>query len=348
MPITTEILNTTFSDLRPPLQVAFKRRDPLWRVLDDKAKIDQNTGSLIERTFTGTAPARGVGIFDGFELLNMVRVQRTRRYRVEPARLVVAINIPKKELNYNTGNKAVIKLIENYPQAVLMGMKTDIDSYMLSGVSRGIVFATAELRGLLSLNGQVTTGLGTGVANGLLDFAASTAQADSVQDVAKSVADQHFNQFADIPAWATSGMRTERAVYRQCSAYADDGEGPDITLMDPDVFANFEEAKLSFVRTVVVEDKTEKTETMELSLGLSKVYYAPSLLRANFTGVAADGVTYMLNSDYLELPVSEDINVSDFRERVGDQDVVTAVAAWQGNLVATRLPPHGCVSGGAA
>ena len=40
-------------------------------------------------------------------------------------------------------------------------------------------------------------------------------------------------------------------------------------------------------------------------------------------------------------------NVSEFKERVGDQDVVTAIFAMQGNLICTKLPAQGCVSGGA-
>jgi hypothetical protein len=65
-------------------------------------------------------------------------------------------------------------------------------------VSNGLVFQTAELRGLLTLNGQNGSGIGTGVTNGLLDFQATTAQTDTVQDVAKSSTYYHFNQYNDI------------------------------------------------------------------------------------------------------------------------------------------------------
>ena len=87
---------------------------------------------------------------------------------------------------------------------------------------------------------------------------------------------------------------------------------------------------------------------MELTLGTAKVYYSPNLLRANFTAPANDGVTYFINSDYFELPLLKDITISKYTDRVGDQDVITAHAEWHGNSIATRLPPHGCVSGGAA
>ena len=38
--------------------------------------------------------------------------------------------------------------------------------------------------------------------------------------------------------------------------------------------------------------------------------------------------------------------ISDFKERVGDQDVVTALFSMQGNLISTKVPAQGVVSGG--
>ena len=186
MAITTEVLNTTFADLRGPLVNSFVRSNELFDALMSKARMPMEGGSFIERTFTGAAPARGVGIFVGDELLNMTRRQEIRKFQVEPHRLVVAINIPKKELMFNSGKLAVIRLIEEYPKTTMDGAQADINAYMLTGASRGLVFQTAELRGLLTLNGEVTTGIGTGVAHGLLDFALPAAQPQIVHRVTKS------------------------------------------------------------------------------------------------------------------------------------------------------------------
>jgi len=55
----------------------------------------------------------------------------------------------------------------------------------------------------------------------------------------------------------------------------------------------------------------------------------------------------MLNTDFIEFPMLEAPNVTEFKERVGDQDVVTAMFSMQGNLICTKTPAQGCVSGGA-
>ena len=348
MAITTEVLNTTFADLRGPLVNSFVRSNELFDALMSKARMPMEGGSFIERTFTGAAPARGVGIFVGDELLNMTRRQEIRKFQVEPHRLVVAINIPKKELMFNSGKLAVIRLIEEYPKTTMDGAQADINAYLLTGASRGLVFQTAELRGLLSLNGQVTTGIGARVQNGLLDFALPAAQTQIVQSVAKSSTYFHFNQYNDITAWATNGLTNLRKTYRQCAHYAGGmGKGPDLVVMDDDTYGNFEESRLNLVRVKVVEDKTDKTNMLGLDLGVAKVYPSIDLDRSLFSAPANDGVTYILNTDYIEFPLAEAPKISDFKERVGDQDVVTALFSMQGNLICTKTPAQGAVSGGA-
>jgi hypothetical protein len=348
MAISTEILNTTFADLRGPLINSFIRSNELLDALMTKARMPSEGGSLIERSFAGGAPARGVGVFVGDELLNMTRRQQTKRFQVEPHRIVAAINIPKKELLFNSGKLAVIRLIEEYPQTTLEGAKSDLNAYLLTGASRGLVFQTADLAGFLSMNGQFSAGSGTGVTNGLLDFQITTAQADTVQNVAKSTSYSHFNQYGAITSWATDGLPTLRKTYRQCAHYAGGmGKGPDLVVMDDDTYTNFEDSRLSLVRVALVEDKTEKTNMLGLELGVAKVYSSIDLNRAAFTGTAANGVTYILNTDFIEMPLMEAPSITPFSERVGDQDVVTAIFSMQGNIICTKTPAQGCVSGGA-
>jgi hypothetical protein len=353
MTISTELLNTTFADLRGPLVNSFVRSNELFEALNSKARMPMEGGTKIERSFSGGAPARGVGVYVGDELLNMTRRQQIRKFEVEPHRLVMAINIPKRELNQNSGKLAVIRLIEEYPQTSMEAAKADLNKFLLTGVSRGLAFNTSELLGFLTLNGQKTSGIGTGIEHGLLDFVAPASQTQSVQNVAKSSSYFHFNEYQDIGSWTGDGMTKLRKTYRQCSHYAGGvGKGPDLIIMDDDTFTNFEDERSQNVRVTLVDDKVDKTNTLGLSLGLASVTSSIDLDRTDtsaFTAATApaDGVTYMLNTDYIEFPMLEAPNISEFKERVGDQDVVTAIFAMQGNLICTKLPAQGCVTGGA-
>ena len=349
MSTSTELLNTTFADLRGPLANTFVRSNELFEALDKKMRMPQEGGTYIERSFTGGAPARGVGVYVGDELMNMTRRQQIKKFQMEPHRIVVAVNIPKKELKPNSGKLAIMRLIEEYPKTVMDGVRADLNKYLLTGASRGIVFQTSELRGFMTLNGQQSTGIGVGVTHGLLDFAIPTAQTETVQNVQKNSSYYHFNQFGDM-AGAAFDISKLRSTYRNCAHYAGGmGKAPDLVYMDGDTYTQFEENQANNFRvnvTTLQDGVDQKTNTLELSLGLAKVYSSIDLDLVDFTGVAAFGVTYILNSDFLEMPLLEAPNISGFKERVGDQDVVTAVFAMQGNVIATRTPPHGCVAGG--
>ena len=351
MSISTELLNTTFADLRGPLVNSFVRSNELFEALNSKARMPMEGGTKIERSFSGGAPARGVGVYVGDELLNMTRRQQIRKYEVEPHRMVMAINIPKRELNQNSGKLAVIRLIEEYPQTSMEAAKADLNKYLLTGASRGLAFGSSELYGLLTLNGQFASGIGTGVTRGLLDFEAFTSQSDTVQGVAKSSSYFHANQYNDISSFSANGITQLRKTYRQCAHYAGGvGKGPDLVIMDDDTYTNFEDSRRDNVRVSIVDDKIDKSNTLGLSMGIASVTSSIDLDRTDtsvFTGAAADGVTYMLNTDYIEFPMLEAPNISEFKERVGDQDVVTAIFAMQGNMICTKLPAQGCVSGGA-
>jgi hypothetical protein len=348
MAISTELLNTTFADLRGPLVNSFVRSNELFEALNSKARMPMEGGTKIERSFSGGAPARGVGVYVGDELLNMTRRQQIRKFEVEPHRLVMAINIPKRELAQNSGKLAIMRLIEEYPLTSMEAAKADLNKYLLTGTSRGLAFATSELQGFLTLDGQSNSGIGTGVTNGLLDFTAIGSQTETVQGVDKSSSYFHFNQYNDISSFAGNGMTQLRKTYRQCAHYAGGiGKGPDMIFMDDDTYTNFEDARSNNVRVSVVDDKIDKSNTLGLSLGLASVTSSIDLDRTGFTAPANDGVTYMLNTDFIEFPMLEAPNVSEFKERVGDQDVVTAIFAMQGNLICTKLVAQGCVSGGA-
>tara|TARA_A100001391_G_scaffold153779_2_gene111635 strand:+ start:8667 stop:9740 length:1074 start_codon:yes stop_codon:yes gene_type:complete len=352
MTISTELLNTTFADLRGPLVNSFVRSNELFEALNSKARMPMEGGTKIERSFSGGAPARGVGVYVGDELLNMTRRQQIRKFEVEPHRMVMAINIPKKELNQNSGKLAVIRLIEEYPQSAMDAAKADLNKFLLTGTSRGLAFNTSELLGMQTLNGNHSTGIGTGVTNGLLDFQTFATQTDVVQNVAKSASYFHANQFEQIGGGMEVGVSHLRRLYRKCAHYAGGvGKGPDMVIMDDDTYTNYESfTRGDNIRVNVYQDKTDKTNTLALSIGLAEIHSSIDLDRTDTTAFGttgpADGVTYMLNTDYFEFAMLEAPNISEFKERVGDQDVVTAIFAMQGNMICTKLAAQGCAAGG--
>lgn len=352
MAISTELLNSTFEDFRGPLVMGWQQNVPLRAMLMKKGKVSSEGGKYVERPLMTGAPARGVGIFNGDEVLDRTRYKKLKRLRVDFHRIVVSINIPNKELKQNTGKAAALSLINEYPKVVIEGIGVDREKYLLTGKSTSFVMDAAELYGYATLNGQFTAGVGTGVEHGFLDFESPTAQAASaqpVENIAKSTADYHYNQYGDIGTWATDGINVFRKVYRTCAQFSGKPNGgPDIVILDDDTYGNYQSSKADVVRTMKVSDNIDKSNLITDVFGLAGVYPSQLIDLANdFTGVAMDGVGYFLNTDHIEIIQLEKPNVTPFRDASNDQDGVTAKYAEHEAMIFTKFPAHGCISGGA-
>ncbi len=349
MAISTDALNATFADHKGPLVFTFVRRNILLDTLLKTQRVVQEGGTYFERNFTGGAPAYGVGLFDGTEPLDGTIRRQIKKIQVAPHRIAAAINIPKKELDINSGDAAVIRLIEEYPQAVIEAAYVDLNAFMLTGVSAGLLFQTSELAGFITLNGAFSSGVGTGVTNGLLDFALPASQSDVVEGVTKDASYGWVNQYADATSYSTNGMITARKLYRQCAHYnTSSRKGPSLGLFDPDSFSNIENDLLSYVRIERVEDKRENSDTTVLSFMGAQIYDELAMDRALslLSGTpAADGFGYFLSPSDFEFILSTPPDVSDFEERHGGLDVVTAIFAMQGNLICKNLRTQGAITG---
>ena len=349
MALETDTVNIVNNDLRGPMQFSFTRSNYLWAKLEAMGKVNTSEAApLIIRPFMQGSPHKGEGMFTGDESLDLSRRSKTEKYTVEPHRLVIPLTISNKILRRTANSEnAAANLLDAYVKADLDGAAQDINSYLLTGVSAGLVFTTAQLSGLSSLNGLFTGGNGTGVTNGLLDFAAPASQTDNVQNVAKTSTGYHYNQYGDITAFGTNGKRTLRKVWRACYQYGV-GSGPDLVLMDDDTYANYEEEKGDLIRLQAHTDQMDGKGDPSKNVLLGGMVCADLAIDLSlFTGAAADGVTYMLNTKYLEHVVYEKFNVSKFND-IDDQDGIVAKACYDGGLMIRRFPAMGCVSGGSA
>ena len=347
MAIDLDTLNTTFADLRGPLVNSFQQSIPMWRELQKKARVSNDGGTYIERDFAGGAPAKGTGVYNGDELLTNVRRKQIKKLQVETHRAVALISIPKKVLNINKGKSAVVRLIDAYPKTTMEAISGDMNKYLLTGTSRGLVFDTSELLGFISLNGDHASGIGTGVTNGVLSVNEDPAvQVDPVFGVNKSESIYWYNQRDDVASFASTGMKTLRQQYRKAAHFSGKpNSGPDLIVMDSDSYANYEDHRDGKIRVELIEDKLEKSNMLSLSLGMAKVYDDPDLDLALFAGDANDGVAYMLNTDFWEWVWLEKPNITNFIDKIGDQDVVTATFAMQGNAICTKLTAQAVVTG---
>lgn len=348
MAVSLELLNSTYQDFKGPLVTTFSQNTPTRQALAKRGKISSEGGSYIERSLMTGSPSRGQGVYNGDETIDRTRYKKLNKFRVDFHRVVTAISIPKKEMAQNKGKAGVIKLIDAYPKATADGWAVDDEKFWLTGKTAGMVFDSEDFYGFLTLNGQFASGVGTGVENGYLDFADPSAQTETVQNVAKSSSDYIYNQYGDITGWSTDGVKTLRKVYRRCAQFCGrPNGGPDLMIMDDDTFGNYQDSKQDIVRLQKVSDNTDKGNLLQDVFAVAAVYGSILIdLAADFTGVAADGVTYMVDTNWLEIVQLEKPTASDFIDGGTDQDCVVAKMSAHEARIFQKPAAHGCVSGG--
>lgn len=350
MSVSLDVLNTTLSDLSSDLVVAQEKRVPLFDRLRSKNAVNKAGvgGTYFEHSFVGQAPGVATGIYTGAEVADGTRNLIMYKYSVESHRFIAPVFIPKVELEKNEGKQGIIKLIDAYPKATMASIYRDLNLWMLAALSSSTalkIFKPGDLDGFATLNGQYTGTKRVGVTGGLLDFVVPASQTDTVQNVAKAVAYEHYNQYADVTSWAANGIENVTTAYQNAAEFTSMGEGPDLGVADPDSYASL----LTYSSDTVRIESTDKAvfgKRVGQTLFFNATIFRDTAIdRSTFTGVAADGVLYFLTTDDIELNYYTMPKVGKFAEFTPLQDVVAAQVEGSMNLLMRRFNSQACVSG---
>lgn len=347
MAVSVDLINTTIEELGKKAELSFVRDSKLLSRLEKKSLINKMSvgGQSITRTIISGSPAQGIGVSNGDEVATPVRLNKTKKYQVNYHEIFVPVIIPGKDVRQNQGSSGAIKLVREYPLATLEALRMDFNQYLLTGSTGSRVTASpADFYGFLTLNGDFASGTETGTTNGLLDFVVPASQTDTVQNVAKDSGVSHFNQYGLITAFATDGVRVLRQTYRAAAAWGG-GKEPDLVLMDDGTFGNYEEYKTDIVRLQVASDK-DVVSTSNVLYG-AEVCFDLALTTAAFSGTGTGGVTYILNTNYIEMDVLEMPKIRPFEDRLVDQDVLSSKLILHAGVICTRVPAQGVIGGGA-
>jgi hypothetical protein len=348
--VSTDLLNTTLQDLKGPIEQMFEQKTPLYNWLQKKGRVSTDKGIYVQRPIMGGSPAQGTGIFNGGETLNMVRVEQTKSISVQTHRAVIPINIPKLDMKQNDGKLGAVKLLEMYPATVNALLPADFDRFFLTGVSNGLVLQTSEMLGWNTFNGQKTFSSGKiGVTVGIFDLDNDpSAQTATSQNLAKSASYNYVNQRSVITSFAVDGKRKYRQAFRNAAQWIPSPDGvPDVCFVDFDSFALIEDEQDTHVRLTVQGDTSEKKRLLTTELSGVTMTASKNLVLTDFTGTAASGVAYAFSMDGIELVWYQKPEMSDFDDRVANQDVVTAKIEMMFALVVQGLRCQAVIVGGA-
>jgi hypothetical protein len=114
---------------------------------------------------------------------------------------------------------------------------------------------------------------------------------------------------------------------------------------DPDSFANLLTYSADTVRIADTDKGVFGKKVAQTMLFNATLFRDTDLDRSTFTGVAADGIVYLLTTDDLVLNYLEMPKAGKFAEWTPLQDVVAAQITGSMNLLMKRFNSQGCITG---
>jgi len=347
MPVSTDLLNSTLENLKGPASYGFLDALPLWKEVFLKAGSVEG-GDYMTRIHVGSVPNFFAALSNQADRVLPKNINNIMtELKIQPGSMSGFCHIPITELERNSGKEGAVKIIETYPEAMLRAVAEDFNHWLLNGGWAGStpksVGTSNEFYGWNTLNGDFSSGTSLGTTNGLLDFAAPATQTDSVQNAAKSAAKNYVNQYGAMTSWAAEGMTVIQETYGRCAGYG----RPDLLIMDPGTFGRYMDNRRDIVRLAAITNSEGKTDYLSTPFGLGTVHCALDLDVANFTGTGADGVTYIIDRNQIDVSWfgGKGIRIGKFEDKSTDQRVLSAPIDIHFGFVFKSIRSCGVVGG---
>ncbi|MHC4619435.1 MAG: phage major capsid protein [Planctomycetota bacterium] len=299
MATNPDVLNFATQKLIPKWTEQFFDYHPVLEKIILKGNVERNKlgGPFVEFPIVTNGPGQVTKIETGSENYNSTRRQVGRRGQIFCPRMIYSYIIPGKDMAEVSGDTAVARLLKVYPEAALMEFHELIVSQFVNGNG-----ASSNVDGFITLNGDTTFDPNGTSVNGIFDFAAPTAQTDTVLGLAKEGAASGvtgwFNQFQSVSSFATNGRSQMRRVYWDSSLKGKAGGPVDIMLGDIASYQNYYDDLDDQVR-YQTEIKGEKgREARQGLMFQSAEFYIEEALDTSLsTFTARSGVIYFIKTD---------------------------------------------------
>jgi len=311
----TELVATTFRNHDKEIRDNVSKHNALLRRLTAKGKVRIEDGGLSIVTPLDYASNGTYQRYSGYDVLNIAASDVISAAEYQWKQVAVNVVASGLELRNNAGEQRIINLVKsrvtNAIRTFKNGMSTDIYS---DGT------ASNQINGLQA----VVADAGTGTIGGI-DSSTFTFWKNKVQSAASPL---------QGGGSITPGSTTiESLMLPLYLALTRGDDVPDLIVADSTYFTFFEQSQTSIKR---YNDK----EAADAGF-VSMKYKGSDVIYDNATGMPTAHM-YMLNTDFLELVVHRDANMTvlDQRQAV-NQDAVVIPVLWQGNLVCSNRSLQG-------
>jgi hypothetical protein len=328
MPISNELLSSTLFSIRDGEVDELFQRVPFLDFAKKLGGIEYEDGGIkIQRPLAVSNHSTITQLATGYEPVSLAVQDVMQPALYEWSDFVAPIVITKKEELENSGEKAIVKIVEARMRNVMGLLRREINRQLVAGDS-------AVLTSLGTLNGVATT-------TGFLEQGAPTAagQTNLVGGLARSIVPDGnglFNRIFDANnLFGTNGIRGMHQLAAETSARAPMGETK-LVLASEAGYANYRRAL--FAQERYIDEKQLNAGFMSLAFGNAAVVQDVFMPTNASVGANLQATMYFINFDGIKLVMHSDgdLVVSPF-EYIPGTTARSAQIYWKGQLIADNL-----------
>lgn len=313
--VFTELVSTTFRKHAKEIKDNVSKNNALLRRIYDKGNVRREDGGLTIVAPLDYAENNTYQRYSGYDVLNVGASDVISAAEYQWRQIAINVVASGLELRTNSGDSRIINLVKARLKNAIRTFKNNFSADIYSDGT-----LANQVNGLQALVADA----GTGTVGGI-DSSTWTFWKNKVQSAAAPI---------QGGGAITPGATTmESLMLPLWLALTRGDDQPDLIVMDNNYFTFFEQSQTSIKRY---------TDSTKADAGfVSLKYKGADVIFDGGSGIPANHA-YFLNTDYLELVVHKDADMTVMDEmKPYNQDAAVVPVLWMGNLVCSNRSLQG-------
>lgn len=313
--VFTELVSTTFRKHAKEIKDNVSKNNALLRRIYDKGNVRREDGGLTIVAPLDYAENNTYQRYSGYDVLNVGASDVISAAEYQWRQIAINVVASGLELRTNSGDSRIINLVKSRLKNAIRTFKNNFSADIYSDGT-----LANQVNGLQALVADAGTGTVGGIDSSTWTFWKNKVQsaAAPIQGGGAIVPGATTMESLMLPLWLSLVRGDDQ---------------PDLLVMDNNYFTFFEQSQTSIKRY------TDETKANAGFVSLK--YKGADVIFDGGSGIPANH-TYFLNTDYLELVVHKDADMTVMDEmKPYNQDAAVVPVLWMGNLVCSNRSLQG-------
>ena len=313
--VFTELVSTTFRKHAKEIKDNVSKNNALLRRIYDKGNIRREDGGLTIAAPLDYAENNTYQRYSGYDVLNVGASDVISAAEYQWRQIAINVVASGLELRTNSGDSRIINLVKARLKNAIRTFKNNFSADIYSDGT-----LANQVNGLQALVADAGTGTVGGIDSSTWTFWKNKVQsaAAPLQGGGAIVPGATTMESLMLPLWLSLTRGDDQ---------------PDLIVMDNNYFTFFEQSQTSIKRY---------TDSTKADAGFVTLKYkGADVIFDGGSGIPANHA-YFLNTDYLELVVHKDADMTVMDEmKPYNQDAAVVPVLWMGNLVCSNRSLQG-------